>query len=77
MKIMPKIMLYTGLVVCLSVAVSKKKDSKHTPLEKPALILKSEAKLDPIPYQDVRKIIILKPVYQEKIIIGLNSENDH
>ena len=77
MKIMPKILFYTGLIICISVAISREKDPDLAYIDPKGQVLRSEAKLTPIPYKDEFEVIIVKPVYQEKIIFEFNSEITH
>ena len=77
MKIIPKIILYTVIILFLSIALDEKVDSK---IEQPmprAIITKNQTKVRAAPYGISGKIQIKNPIYKEKITLNSNLKLDN
>ena len=74
MKIIPKIILYTIIIVFLFISLDYKADSKMESPKTDTFISKGGVKVETIPYSISGKVQIKNPVYKERIFISPDLE---
>lgn len=77
MKIILKIALYTAIILFLSISSDEEAGSRTELPKTSAVITKSQAKVETIPYYISSKIRIKNPIYKEKIALNSSLEINH
>jgi len=77
MKIIPKIVLCTSIILLLSISLDKKVGSQVESPKANVAPIKRQIKIEVAPYSMVGKIQVKNPVYKERVAINSSLELDH